>query len=206
MPPFVNGLFFGLIFIFAIGPAFFALIQESLQHGFRKAIFLAFGISLSDTIYVMAVLFGLAKVIQRDDFKFWMAIFGAGVLIGYAVYSWFKNPKIFDEEVEGKESNYAKNILKGLLLNGLNPFIIVFWATWVSTITVNFGYQFEEQAQFFPGMLITILSLDVGKAFLAHRLKHLITIRFIRRMNRSIAIILLLFSIQLFYFLYQNYA
>lgn len=205
MPPFFNGLIFGLIFIFAIGPAFFALIQASIQQGFRKAIFLAFGISLSDSIYVLIVLFGMAKVIQGDDFKFWMAIFGTAVLIGYAVYSWFKTPKIFNEDTDGKESNYAKNILKGLFLNGLNPFIIVFWATWVSTITVNFDYQFEEQIQFFPGMLLTILSLDIGKAFIAHRLKHLITVKFIKRMNRSIAVILLLFSVQLVYFLFQNY-
>lgn len=54
-------------------------------------------------------------------------------------------------------------------------------------------------------MLITILSMDIGKAFVADRLKHLITARFIKRMNRSIAVILLLFMVQIVYFLYQNY-
>lgn len=204
MPPFINGLLFGLIFIFILGPAFFALIQTSIQQGFRKAIFLAIGVSLSDCIYVLIVLFGLAKFLQGEDFKFWMALFGAGVLISYAAYSWFKKPQIVDQE-ESSESNYGRNLLKGLLLNGLNPFIIVFWATWVSNIAVSYNYGFTEQVQFFAAMLLTIVCLDITKAFIANRLKHLITLKFIRNMNRSIAVILLLFSVQMVYFLYQNF-
>ena len=206
MPPFINGLIFGLIFLLALGPAFFALIQTSIQQGFKKAIFLAIGVSVSDSFYVLIVLFGFAKVFDGDDFKFWMAIFGSGMLLGYAFYSWFKTPKIFNEEANGAETNYGKIFLKGLLLNGLNPFIVVSWATWVSTITVNFNYEFGKQVQFFAGMLITILSMDVGKAFIAHRLKHLITVKFVKGMNRSIAIVLLLFTVRLVYYLFENYS
>jgi len=204
MPPFINGLVFGLIFIFILGPAFFALIQTSIQQGFKKAIFLAIGVSFSDMIYVGIVLFGMAKFLQGESFKFWMAIFGACVLVGYATYSWFRKPVILDHDGD-LESDYWRNLLKGLLLNGLNPFIIVFWATWVSNVTVGYNYEFAEQLQFFAAMLITILSLDIGKAFIAHRLKHLITPKFILKMNRSIAVILLLFTVQMVYFLFQNY-
>ncbi len=206
MPPIINGLIFGLIFIFALGPAFFALIQTSIQQGLKKAIFLAIGISVSDVFYVFIVLFGMAKALETDDFKFWMGIFGAIMLGAYAVYSWFKTPKIQSEQAIMNDSNYAKQFAKGLLLNGLNPFIIVSWATWVSAIAINFEYGFSQQAQFFGGMLITILSMDIGKAFIAHRLKHLITVRFIRNMNRTVAIILILFTFQILYFLFNNYA
>lgn len=206
MPPFFNGLFFGLIFIFALGPAFFALIQTSLQQGFRKAIFLALGVSLSDTIYVILVLFGFSKIFEGEEFKFWLAVFGAGMLLGYAFYSWFKTPRIFDDSSVNEDNRYGKNLLKGMLLNGLNPFIIVAWATWVSTITVKFEYEFYQQLQFFLGMLVIILSMDIGKAFIAHRLKHLITVKFVKRMNRSIAVILLFFSVQLVYYLFQYYS
>ena len=89
MPPIINGLIFGLIFIFALGPAFFALIQTSIQQGFRKAVVLAIGISISDTLYVVLVLFGMAKMLETENFKFWMAIFGSIMLMSYATYSWF---------------------------------------------------------------------------------------------------------------------
>ncbi len=205
MPPIINGLIFGLIFLFALGPAFFALIQTSIQQGLKKAIFLAIGISVSDIFYVLIVLFGMAQVLDTDDVKFWMGIFGAIMLGAYGVYSWFKIPKIQNDAVMN-DSNYAKQFAKGLLLNGLNPFIIVSWATWVSAIAINFEYGFSQQIQFFGGMLITILSMDIGKAFVAHRLKHLITVKFVRNMNRTVAIILVLFTVQILYFLLNNYA
>ncbi len=206
MPPILNGLIFGLIFLFAIGPAFFALIQTSIQQGLKKAIFLALGISISDVFYVIIVLFGMSKALETDNFKFWMGIFGAIMLGAYGVYSWFKTPKIQNEEAMANDSNFTKQFMKGLLLNGLNPFIIVSWATWVSAIAINFEYGFNQQVQFFGGMLITIFSMDVGKAFVAHRLKHLITVRFVRNMNRTVAVILVLFTIQILYFLLTNYA
>lgn len=206
MPPLLNGLLFGLIFIFALGPAFFALIQTSLQYGYRKAILFAIGISTSDFFYVIVTLFGMAKFLESEDFKFWMAIFGSIMLIAYSIYSWLKQPKVANEESIKKDTSYFKYFLKGLLLNGLNPFIIVSWATWVSAIAINFEYGFEEQLPFFIGMLITIFCMDLGKAFIAHKLKHLITVQFIRNMNRVVAVILLLFTSRIIYYLIDNYA
>ncbi|SNT24441.1 Threonine/homoserine/homoserine lactone efflux protein [Ekhidna lutea] len=206
MPPIINGLIFGLIFLFALGPAFFALIQTSIQQGFKKAIFMAIGISTSDVFYVVLVLLGMAKALETDDFKIWMGIFGVVMLGAYAVYSWFKVPKVHNDDTMMKESSLARQFAKGLFLNGLNPFIIVSWATWVSAIAINFEYSFNEQLQFFGGMLITILTMDITKAFIAHRLKHLVTVKFVRRMNRTVAIILILFTFQILYFLITNYA
>ncbi|MEQ9404453.1 MAG: LysE family transporter [Cyclobacteriaceae bacterium] len=204
MSPFLNGLLFGLIFIFALGPAFFALIQTSIQQGFRKAIFFAIGVSLSDVFYVMITLFGMSQVMETDNFKFWMAIFGSGMLLGYSIYSWFKTPVI--EEVElTNDVNYAKYVFKGFLLNGLNPLIIVSWATWISTIAVNFDYGFSKQLQFFVGMLLSILSMDVGKAFVSHKLKHMVTVRFVRAMNRIVAVMMLTFAIRILYYIFENY-
>ncbi len=206
MPPIIKGILFGFIFLFALGPAFFALIQTSIERGFKKAILFAFGISFSDLIYVVIALFGMTKLLQTEDFKFWIAIFGSLMLTGYAVYSWIKVPKLADDSVIDENDSSPKYFFKGLLLNGLNPFIIVSWATWISAITIRFDYNFYQQLQFFIGMLITILSLDLGKAFIANKLKHLITVRFVRNMNRIVAIILILFTTQLVYFLWENYS
>ena len=204
MPPFINGLFFGLLFLIALGPAFFALIQTSIQQGFRKAIFFAIGISLSDILFVMVILFGLAKVLETDSFKYWMAIFGSIMLISYSVYSWVKKPIV--EEVElSNDVNFVKYLFKGFLLNGINPFIVIFWATWISTVAVNFDYGFGQQVQFFVGMLVSILSLDLTKAFIANKLKHMITVKFVRTMNRMVAVVILLFAFRVIYFLLQNY-
>lgn len=205
MPPLINGLLFGLIFLFSLGPAFFALIQTSIQYGFRKALFFAIGISISDIFFVVVILFGLDKVLETDDFKFWVAVFGSFMLIGYSVYSWVKKPVVQEVELSN-EVNYLKYIFKGFILNGLNPFIIIFWATWISTVAVNFDYIFFEQVQFFVGMLASILSLDLIKAFVANKLKHMITVKFVRTMNRVVAVVMLMFAARIVYFLLENYS
>ncbi len=205
MPPFINGLLFGLVFLFSLGPAFFALIQTSIQHGFRKATFFAIGISISDIFFVVVILFGLATVLETDYFKFWVAVFGSIMLVGYSVYSWVKKPVVQEVELSN-DVNYIKYLFKGFILNGLNPFIIIFWATWISTVAVNFDYKFFEQVQFFVGMLASILSLDLIKAFIANKLKHMITVKFVRRMNRVVAIVMLVFAIRILYFLFENYS
>ncbi|MEP1097201.1 MAG: LysE family transporter [Cyclobacteriaceae bacterium] len=205
MHPFINGILIGLIFLFSLGPAFFALIQTSIQQGFRKAMFFAIGISLSDVLFVLIILFGLAKILETDSFKFWMAIFGSLMLTGYAIYSWTKKPVV--EEVEmTNDANFAKYALKGFVLNGLNPFIIISWATWVGTVAVKFDYNFPQQLQFFVGMLMSILSLDLIKAFVANKLKHMITVKFVRKMNRVVAVIIFVFALQIVYYLLDNYA
>ena len=205
MPPFINGLLFGLIFLVALGPAFFALIQTSIQQGFRKAVFFAIGISLADIFFVMTILFGMAKFLETDDFKFWMGIVGSGILILYSIYSWFKKPVVEEMELTN-DVNYIKYVLKGFVLNGLNPFIIIFWATWISTVAVNFDYPFYKQFQFFVGMLLSIISMDILKAFIANKLKHMITTRFVSMMNRIVAVVILLFAARLIFYLFENYA
>ena len=117
----------------------------------------------------------------------------------------FKTPRIMSEKAIANDSNYLKYFFKGLFLNGLNPFIIVSWATWVSTVAIYFEYNFNQQIPFFGGMLITIVVMDIVKALIAHRLKHLITVKFITRMNRAVAIILILFTVRIIYFLAENY-
>ena len=45
-----------LSLFFSFGPAFFGLIQNSIQYGFRKAMAFAIGVSLSDVIVVFLML------------------------------------------------------------------------------------------------------------------------------------------------------
>ncbi len=204
MHPFFHGLLFGLIFLLFIGPAFFALLQTSIQKGLKPAVFLAFGISTSDIIFVVLTLLGVSSLLEDEGFKLWMGAGGSLILIGYGVYSWFKKaPKI--KETEESESRFLiKYWVKGLLLNGLNPFIILFWLSWVSFVSVNYDYGSTGQRYFFAGLLVTILLSDIGKALIANRQKHLINPKFFKAMNKIVAVILVLFGMRIIYYLVQS--
>lgn len=205
MHPFFNGLLFGLFFILLLGPAFFALIQTSVQNGLRPAIFLAFGISLSDCIYVLLTIMGLSAVLDDPDFKFWISVVGSGILIGYGAYTWVRKPPEYDDAASESRSFLIKYSLKGMLLNGLNPFILLFWVSWVSYVNVNYGYEGVEQRYFFAGLLLTVLSSDITKAIIANKKKHLVNPRLIQRLNKVVAIILILFGLRIIYSLIRTY-
>ena len=198
MPPFIYGILYGLIFLFGFGPAFFALFQTSIEQGPKKAVFFALGISISDWIVLLLTLYGFTKLSDNEQTEFYLGLFGGCILLVFAIVSWFTKPKRSTGSV-ARRDYLVLYTLRGLVLNGINPFIIITWATWVSVVKVNFNFDYAQQLQFFVAMLITILTLDITKAILASKLKPLITDRFLIIMNKSVAIILLVFAARVIY-------
>ena len=105
-----------------------------------------------------------------------------------------RSPKLYKENPQGKvDKSYLTYLLKGFVLNGLNPFILVFWMGIIGIVAVKYDYSFYQQIYFFAGVLTTILGMDVSKAFLANRLRSVITPKFILILNRSVGFILIIF-------------
>jgi threonine/homoserine/homoserine lactone efflux protein len=193
----INGLFFGLVFIFAIGPSFFLLIQNSIEYGFKKGAFIALGISLSDILFVSLTLIGLSAFLSNPEYNEIISIIGAIILAVFGLYSIFRKPVIYNENTLIEEHGALRFILKGFLINIFNPTIAFFWITLSSTISTNYDYTWTEKRYFFIGLLITILSTDLIKAFLANHVRTFITVRSVRIFNRLIGSILVVFALSL---------
>ncbi|MFY0607136.1 MAG: LysE family transporter [Cyclobacteriaceae bacterium] len=208
MPPFLTGLLFGLVFIFSFGPGFFALIQTSVQKGYRRAIFLALGISLSDILYVFLALIGASSLLKDPDTRFWMGIIGTFVLFGYGVFTWFRKPTIQSEEALSEENTRLSGFMylfKGFVLNGLNPFIVVFWLSIISLAATNYDFSTNEKYYFFAGVLTTILTSDIIKVLVSYRLRQFVTEKRIALINKIVAVVLVAFGFQMIYFLISTY-
>lgn len=201
LSPAIYGILYGMIFLFGFGPAFFALFQISLEEGVKRAMIFVMGIACSDWIFVTLTLYGFGSLTQSESIQFWMSAVGVVVLLVFGYVSWTKNVEKVTVKREGEKKWLIGYFVKGLLLNGLNPFIILTWATWVSVVKINYQYGTDELIQFFIAMLATILTLDILKAVLAARLKHLIKPRFLLIMNRTIAVIVVGFAIRIVVFL-----
>jgi hypothetical protein len=53
---------------------------------------------------------------------------------------------------------------------------------------------------FFSGIVSTVFIADVIKSYIANKLRHIVTVRFMTIMNRIVGIALFLFGFRLFYF------
>lgn len=197
MTPFFNGLAFGLILILSLGPAFFLLVQTSIEKGFKKAAFIAFGISLGDILFVVLIMKGVTSLLEDASVKFWAGIIGVILLILFGLFSFFKKPKLTATSKNPAPDSYYKSFITGFVFNFFNPSTVVFWLSLVSIVQINFGYTGSQKGFFFTGVLFAIISTDLTKSFLAGKLKRFLTERAVNILNKVVGIILVGFGVVL---------
>ena len=198
----INGFKTGMVLAFLIGPVFFTIIQTSIESGFWKGVLVAFGVSLSDTFYVVVCYFGLAQFINNPFVKEYMAYGGGGILILFGFYYlFFKSKANKNARSESlHEKKYYRYVLKGFIINGFTPTIILFWLGTTSVASIDFGYvKGIEFFLFFLAVLVTVLATDIAKAFLADKLRLLITPRLLNIMNATLGVVMIGFGLRLIF-------
>lgn len=199
-----KGLAAGMLLTIMIGPVFFALLQNSLEKGYKAAFPMTIGISVSDAFYIAVCYFGIARFINNQRFQLWMGVIGGSIMLVFGLLSLFKSAsRRPPRKGVNQPSGFIRQMLKGMLINGLNPSSLIFWLGIVSVATVN--YQFKQQGLilFFATIIVTVFVTDNLKAYLSDKLSTIITTRFMRIMNSVVGIAFLVFSMKLFHFAYE---
>ena len=199
MDIFFNGFKVGIVLAFLIGPVFFTIVQTSIERGFWKGVLVALGVSLSDVAYVAICYFGLFQFLNEPKWRTTMAYVGGVILILFGLYHLLvKSRRAMQNVHAAAESTDFKYFVKGFIINGITPMVLIFWIGTVSVATIDFGYQKGyELFWFFAALLATVLATDILKAYLAGKLRKLITQRFLLIVNVVVGICLLIFGIQL---------
>ena len=195
-----KGILFGLILAATVGPVFFKLVQTSIRKGWLFGLFLVIGISLSDFIYAFLAYYGLSGFLDNDSFKFYLGLIGGFILMGYGLATLFKSVHPPQADGEQDHKTLATEVVSGLLINGLNPFVLLFW---IGVITVaNLEYEMDQDSiPIFLGIiLLTNFLADIVKVLIAHRIRRYINIRHWKLISRVVGIALFLFGLRLIYF------
>jgi len=195
----LNGIAYGLLLTVLIGPVFFSLIQTSIEEGFRAGFWLAIGIVLSDSFYISICYLGMAPFMENPLFKKWLGIVGGILMIIFSIIMFFKKVKETHVAVHVKRKSFMRFILRGFLLNGINPSVLIFWIGMVGAITANHEYSQEHIVILFVAMISTVFLTDLLKAFLAHKLGRFITLRVQLILNKVLGVGLFCFGIRLIY-------
>jgi threonine/homoserine/homoserine lactone efflux protein len=203
----LKGVLSGLVLAFLIGPVFFTIIQTSIERGFWSGFFVATGVSLSDAFYISLCYLGVYQFFDQSNFKEYLAYFGGIVLLGMGLYYLIiKSRKLakYDPQKVQSKSPY-KLIVKGFIINGLSPMVLLFWLATVGAATTKFGYVTPGKAiPYFAAIVITVFFTDLIKAKLADKLRRVLTPRFIRTMNLVLGLVLVIFGGKLI-FLADNF-
>ncbi len=197
--PLVSGIVSGLLLAILIGPVFFALIQTSIERGFRSGMLMATGVALSDGLYASVCLLGYSQLNITDTFQESLAVFGGLILIFFGASTLFKKPSMHaatDISAGGRPGTY-RYIIKGFALNSINPSVLLFWAAMITLGSVQHHFHGVQIAVFLASIIFTVLSTDIAKAYVATRLRSYLSINLIAWMNRAVGITMAAFGIRL---------
>lgn len=206
MHPIANGLLFGLLLCVLIGPVFFALIQNSIEKGFWSGVFMAIGVALSDVFYILITYFGVSQLVESASFEMWLGGIGGLIMLGFGFVNIFKPvPKTGVKPLIEGNTNRFRQIVKGFFLNGINPFVLFFWISIVTKVSIDFKYSNNQALGFFVALVLTVFIVDVLKSHFATKLREMVTARFMKIMNRVVGIALILFALKLLNFVLEGF-
>ena len=208
---FLEGIIIGLslTFIMGFGPAFFTLIQTSINRGFKSAMLLDIGIILNDImVVVLMMMTNLQFNITEKDNLLYAGISSGIILIIFGIYTFNLSPKKIihisehnNEKIDkmnekfDDEPKWYVYISKGFIINIFNPFVWIFWITCVATASSNFAGNKYSMMIFFIGIFSTVLFFDVLKALGAYSLKKFFTEKMMKKLNQATGIALILFGL-----------
>lgn len=197
---FVQGLGWGLLMMFFIGPVFFYLLQVSLEYGTKSGLSAAIGIVTSDAAVIVLCYFWASNLFENGtkQNEFWLAIAGGIILVVFGLGYIFK-PKLPSKKgVTIKKRHYAAFFTKAFLINFVNPFVFVVWIAMIGKANLSYDSE-SEVITFLCAALLGIITTDTLKVLGSKYLRRVIEPHFLIKLYKGIGILLLLFSIRLFY-------
>jgi len=160
--------FYFAIFIFSItpGPGVFALISNSLSNDIKTSYALAFGMSISDVVYLVLAFFGLVALTQNYASVFEFIRIAGGIYLiylGYKIWTSKIETNIKNEKLT--KTSYAGNFFKGFLISASNPKVIIFYIAFLPTFV---DLSILDTSDLIVISIITLFALMNGLLFISY--------------------------------------
>ena len=166
---------------------------------------MAIGIATSDAFYIVVTYLGISQLVNNEAFNIGLGGIGGAIMLGFGIKSIIKPvPMKGAKQHHQEDTNWLKQISKGFFLNGVNPFVLFFWISIASKVTLNFRYEANLAITFFVTLIAVVFTIDILKAYFSMKLREIVTPRFMKIMNRVVGIALILFSLRLFNFVLEG--
>ena len=187
MSLFLEGLAFGVLPVFFVGPVLFTLLAASLEEGFAAGARVAVGIALSDVVAIALCAAGAGPLLTQPWGEWLLRVAGGLILAGFGVALLARAGRPMS--MEGGRRGGGRHLLAGFVVNFVNPFVFAFWIGALSGVGARHGLDPSTLALFFGGTVTTILITDLGKAWGAaalHRHLHGRALTWARRVSGAL--------------------
>ena len=193
--PIWKGIVTGLMFTITFGTVFFSLIQTSIKRGLREGVYIASGVVLSDGVYITIAILGSSFLVDGiEQYQPIIRVIGCSFLLFLGIRSIIKKEAIHTEENPMPEKKGILYMMKGIMLNSVNPMVLFAWlgvATYVKTVN---QFDFHQVVLFFAIVLGTMFTSMFGICYFARKLKNVLSAQNMHRLNMLSGIIFIVFS------------
>lgn len=196
--PILYGFLLGVALCLTFGTVFFALIQNSVDNGFRSGMKIVFGVIIGDILFVLAALLGTSFIPKVQGFEHAMAVVGVLFLTAMGLVNILKGtPRLAYPQT--RFGNFIYYFTTGFFLNALNPVNFVSWVAIVAYIRSHLHYTVGQQYGFMGAALLGVFVTESALAYYANRLKRLFTPRVVLIFNRVTGVVFLVVAFQIAY-------
>ena len=196
---FFDGIIWGIAIALMIGPSFFALLQTSIAEGFEWGFRFSLGIFLSDALCVFLAFLGTAQLFDNTNKLDFIGVVGGGIMVAFGIMTLLKKQFVAKKGMDLQRTGKYWIIIKGFLMNLLNPGAIVLWIGAVATISSKYDFYTKKVVVYFAGTLCTVFFTDVLKAFIARRIRDFLKPDVLLTINRIAGIIVIIIGLSLIY-------
>ena len=194
-----NAVIFGFFLSFMIGPVFFMLIQTSILKGARAAIAFNLGVILGDISFIMIAYLGSRRLLEeiKDDPR--LFYIGGLILVIYGIITYIDK----SNKKEGAatplievpvSNNYIKLLFKGFFLNFINIGVLGFWLGLIVVIGPTLDMNPNHIFWYFTTIIASYFITDLGKIFLAKKVKSKLTPLVIYKIKKTMGVLLIIFG------------
>jgi threonine/homoserine/homoserine lactone efflux protein len=187
------GMATGMVMSVMLGTVFFALIQNSIDHGAWTGMLIAGGVILSDIILIIIAYFNSTIMPEGGAAEMTVRILGSSFLCVYGITNIRSKKRVFYPE--SKRGRALVFIGTGFLLNILNPGNLIGWLAVSAYLTAVVQYTTAYIFTYYTGALISIFGMECLISFGAARLKKFVTPKFLKRIDIVIGILFLVFAV-----------
>ena len=197
MKRYFEGLRFGLLLQFAVGPMCLMVFNTAQNTGFLVALSLVIAIASVDAFYILLASLGASKVLGNKKIVKIVKILGAIVLIIFGLNIILGVFGINIIPGLNLKPNSSNAFIQGIVLTLSNPITIVFWGSVLTTKIVEENFRKKELIVFSTGLVSSTLLFLTIIAILGTILSNFIPDIVSKTLNIAVGIIIICFGIKL---------
>jgi threonine/homoserine/homoserine lactone efflux protein len=183
---FFEGMGTGVLLSLMLGTVFFALINNSVNHGFKTGLSVAVGVIISDVIFISFCIFGSQFIPKIQSYELQIKAIGGSLVILLGISQLVRKSGVSKVQRFSKAGSITFFVSQGFLLNFLNPVNLVSWFAINTYLISALDFNKWQLVNFFAGCLIAIFLMEALLAYSAHRVKKHLKDKTIYIMNKTI--------------------